>query len=74
MAYEDAHRLYLSSTVDLKNIYEYIAYLLLVPDTARSMYQKIIQGACSLETMPECNQSHAFFRGKGYQLSVGRNC
>jgi toxin ParE1/3/4 len=40
---------------DLKNIYEYIAYSLLVPDTARSVYQKIIQGAHSLESMPERN-------------------
>lgn len=40
---------------DLKNIYEYIAYSLLVPDTARSMYQRIIQSAHSLETMSERN-------------------
>ena len=40
---------------DLKNIYEYIAYSLLVPDTARSMYQQIIQSARSLESMPERN-------------------
>lgn len=40
---------------DLKNIYEYIAYSLLVPDTARIMYQKIIQSVRSLETMPERN-------------------
>ena len=40
---------------DLKNIYEYIAYSLLVPDTARNIYQQIIQNARSLETMPERN-------------------
>lgn len=40
---------------DLKNIYEYIAYSLLVPDTARNMYQQIIQSARSLESMPERN-------------------
>ncbi len=40
---------------DLKNIYEYIAYSLLVPDTARNMYQQIIQNARSLENMPERN-------------------
>lgn len=40
---------------DLKNIYEYIAYSLLVPDTARSMYQQIIQSVRSLESMPERN-------------------
>lgn len=40
---------------DLKDIYEYIAYTLFVPDTARNMYQKIIQSARSLESMPERN-------------------
>lgn len=40
---------------DLKEIYEYIAYSLLAPDTARGLYQRIIQGARSLETMPERN-------------------
>ena len=40
---------------DLKNIYEYIAYTLLVPDTAAKMYRKIIQSARSLESMPERN-------------------
>lgn len=40
---------------DLKNIYEYIAYSLLAPDAARSLYQKIIQSARSLESMPERN-------------------
>ena len=40
---------------DLKNIYEYIAYSLLVPDTARNMYQQIMQSVRSLETMPERN-------------------
>ena len=40
---------------DLKDIYEYIAYTLLVPDTARSIYQKIVQRARSLESMPERN-------------------
>lgn len=40
---------------DLRNVYEYIAYSLLVPDTARKMYQQIIQGARSLESMPERN-------------------
>ena len=40
---------------DLKNIYEYIAYSLLVPETARNMYQQITQSARSLESMPERN-------------------
>lgn len=38
---------------DLKSIYEYIAYSLLAPDTARRMYRRITQKAHSLETMPE---------------------
>lgn len=45
----------LQAQQDLKNIYEYISYSLLAPDTARSMYQKIIQSARSLESMPERN-------------------
>lgn len=45
----------LQAQQDLKNIYEYIAYTLLVPNTARSIYQKITQSARSLETMPERN-------------------
>lgn len=45
----------LQARQDLKNIYEYIASSLLAPDTARSMYQKIIQSARSLESMPERN-------------------
>lgn len=40
---------------DLKEIYEYIACSLHASDTARSIYQRIIQGAHSLETMPERN-------------------
>lgn len=40
---------------DLKNIYEYIAQVLLAPDTAAGMYRKLIQGARSLATMPERN-------------------
>lgn len=40
---------------DLKNIYEYIAYSLLVPDTARNMSRQIMQSVRSLETMPERN-------------------
>ena len=40
---------------DLKNIYEYIAYSLLVPETAQRMYQRIIESVHSLELMPERN-------------------
>lgn len=45
----------LQAQQDLKNIYEYIAYSLLAPDTAQNIYQKIIQVAHSLEYMPERN-------------------
>jgi len=45
----------LQAQQDLKNIYDYIAYSLQVPDTARNIYWKIIQSARSLETMPERN-------------------
>lgn len=40
---------------DLKDIYEYIAFSLLAADTARKMYQAILQCARSLATMPERN-------------------
>lgn len=40
---------------DLKNLYEYVAYSLLAPDAARSLYQKIVQSVRSLETMPNRN-------------------
>jgi len=40
---------------DLKNIYEYLAYTLQVPDSAHVIYQKIIQTAHSLESMPRRN-------------------
>lgn len=40
---------------DLKEIYEYVAFSLLAPDAALGMYQKIIESARSLETMPERN-------------------
>ena len=38
---------------DLRKIYEYIAYTLLVPDTAQKMTEKIMQEARTLESMPE---------------------
>lgn len=40
---------------DLQMIYEYIAYTLLVPDTAKALCEKIMQGVCSLESLPERN-------------------
>ncbi|MDO4516067.1 MAG: type II toxin-antitoxin system RelE/ParE family toxin [Bacillota bacterium] len=40
---------------DLRDIYEYIAYTLLVPDTAQKMTERILQGVRTLEVMPERN-------------------
>lgn len=37
---------------DLRNIYEYIAYKLLAPNTASSQVEQIIKGIRSLEEMP----------------------
>ena len=37
----------LQAQQDLKNIYEYIAYSLLVPDTARNMSRQIMQSVRS---------------------------
>lgn len=45
----------LQAQQDLKNIYEYINYSLLAPNTANSIYQEIIRNARSLEFMPERN-------------------
>ncbi len=39
--------------LDLQSIYEYIAYELLVPDTASKLIGKIIKSIRSLEKMPE---------------------
>lgn len=39
--------------LDLQSIYEYIAYELLVPDTASKLIGKIIKSIHSLEKMPE---------------------
>lgn len=60
---------------DLKNIYEYIAYSLLVPDTARGMYRKIIQSARSLEFMPERNPLYQEepWRGQGVRFLPVKN-
>ncbi len=40
---------------DLREIYEYIAYTLLVPETARSLTDKIMSEVRSLEDFPERN-------------------
>lgn len=39
--------------LDLQSIYEYIAYEMLVPDTASKLICKIIKSIRSLEKMPE---------------------
>ena len=38
---------------DLREIYEYIAYTLLVPETARSLTDKIMSEVRSLEEFPD---------------------
>ena len=40
---------------DLRDIYEYMAYSLLAPDTARKMAARIMAAVRSLESMPERN-------------------
>lgn len=40
---------------DLREIYEYIAYTLLVPDTAKAVSGKLLREARSLESLPERN-------------------
>ena len=40
---------------DLREIYEYIAYTLLVPDTARAISETILGEVRSLEDLPERN-------------------
>lgn len=40
---------------DLQDIYKYIAYTLLVPDTARKMTDSIMERVRSLASMPERN-------------------
>lgn len=43
---------------DLREIYEYIAYTLLVPDTAKMLSEKIMQEIRSLEIFPGRNPLH----------------
>jgi len=40
---------------DLREIYEHIAYTLLVPDTAKAISEKIMREIRSLESLPERN-------------------
>ena len=40
---------------DLREIYEYIAFTLLAPDTARSLTDRIMKDICSLENFPDRN-------------------
>ncbi len=41
-----------SARTDLRNIYEYIAYVLQVPETARRISRKILNAIGTLENMP----------------------
>lgn len=41
-----------SAEQDLRNIFEYVAYQLHVPETAKKLTQKIMQEIEALETMP----------------------
>lgn len=45
----------LAARQDLRDIYEYIAYTLLVPDTARSLTDRIMAEVRALEDYPERN-------------------
>ncbi len=45
----------LKAKQDLQDIYEYIAYTLLAPETARRMTARIMKAIRSLESMPERN-------------------
>ena len=45
----------LKSRQDLRDIYGYIAYTLLSPQTARSLTDSILQAAGTLKSMPERN-------------------
>lgn len=45
----------LRSQEDLKNIYEYIAFTLSAPGTAKDMYLRLTQAVRSLEQMPGRN-------------------
>lgn len=40
---------------DLREIYEYIAYTLLVPDTAKAISENVMREIRSLENLPERN-------------------
>ena len=44
-----------SARKDLRDIYEYIAHTLLVPETARSLVERIMSEVRSLEESPERN-------------------
>ena len=45
---------------DLRDIYEYIAFTLLVPDTARSLTDRIMADIRSLERFPERNPLYRY--------------
>lgn len=43
----------MQARIDIKGIYNYLAYVLLTSETARRMYRKIADGIRTLECMPE---------------------
>lgn len=45
----------LKAKQDLRNIYDYIAFTLLVPDAAKNTVERIMTTVRSLESMPERN-------------------
>ena len=59
---------------DLRGIYEYIAYTLMVPKTARDLTNKIMAEVRALENLPErnplCKEEPWYSRGVRF-LSVG---
>ena len=53
MAYEMEDKLYPTRKEDLKAIYEYLAFELLVPDTASRQSDRIMKAVRTLDNMPE---------------------
>ncbi|MBQ8707168.1 MAG: type II toxin-antitoxin system RelE/ParE family toxin [Succinivibrionaceae bacterium] len=60
---------------DLRDIYEYIAYALLSPETAQKIVERLMQGARTLESMPERNPLYKEepWRSRGVRFLPVRN-
>ena len=60
---------------DLRDIYEYIAFTLLVPDTARSLTDRIMADIRSLERFPELNPLYRYepWYSQGVRMMPVRN-